>query len=58
MPKVSQYNKKQIERAARIYHTNTDAGISLGCRGGTFKKLCEKYDIESPLNRKARLSND
>ncbi len=40
-----------IERAARVYHSNSDACKALGIAGGTFGRLCRQYGIETPFAR-------
>ena len=46
--------KDWIERAARVYASNQDASKALGIAGGTFGRLCRKYDIETPFARHRR----
>ena len=46
--------KVRIERAARIYASNHDAGLALGIAPGSFGRLCRRYDIETPQARKRR----
>ena len=43
-----------LERAARVYASNQDASKALGIAGGTFGRLCRKYDIETPFARHRR----
>jgi len=52
----SKYTKEATERAARMYKTNAQAARALmGHSGGSsFKKLCERYGIETPAQRKKR----
>ncbi|NKB70719.1 MAG: hypothetical protein GKR89_26920 [Candidatus Latescibacteria bacterium] len=44
--------KERIERAARIYTSNRDAGIALGIAPGSFGRLCRWYGIETPQARR------
>ena len=46
--------KDRIERAARIYASNHDAGLALGIALGRFGRLCRRYGIETPHARKRR----
>jgi hypothetical protein len=46
--------REQVERVARIYKNNKDAGIALGIAMRSFARLCRKYDIETPYARKQR----
>jgi len=46
--------KDWIERAARVYASNQDASKALGIAGGTFGRLCRKYEIETPFARRRR----
>ncbi len=46
--------KNRIERAARIYASNHDAGMALGIAPGSFGRLCLRYGIETPQARKRR----
>ena len=46
--------KDRIERAARIYASNHDAGLALGIAPGRFGRLCRRYGIETPQARKRR----
>lgn len=43
-----------IERAARMYHTNRGAAVALGIHMETFARLCRKYGIEAPFERRVR----
>ena len=48
-------NRKQLERAARIYYTNKDAAEALGMAPIGFARRCEREGIESPAARSRRL---
>ena len=50
-------DKGRIERAARIYASNQDAGLALGIAPGSFGRLCRRYGIETPQARKRRRSS-
>jgi len=54
MPSIE---KGRIERAARIYASNQDAGLALGIAPGSFGRLCRRYGIETPQARKRRRSS-
>jgi hypothetical protein len=47
-------DKERIERAARIYACNHDAGLALGIAPGSFGRLCRRYDVETPQARRRR----
>lgn len=51
MPKIE---KERIERAARIYASNQDAGLALGIAPGSFGRLCRRYGVETPQARRQR----
>ena len=55
MPKIE---RDRIERAARIYANNQDAGLALGIAPGSFGRLCRRYGVETPKARKARRHQD
>ena len=46
--------RQQIERVARIYHSNEDAGRALGITMRSFSRLCRQYQIETPHARRRR----
>lgn len=50
-PRIS---RDQIERAARIYVSNQDAGMALGIAPGTFGRLCRRYGIPTPQERRRK----
>lgn len=53
MPYQSGFTKERIQRAARIYASNQDAGLALGISPGSFGRLCRRYGIDTPhLKRK------
>ncbi|MFT5088906.1 MAG: hypothetical protein ACI906_004996 [Candidatus Latescibacterota bacterium] len=51
---MSSIEKERIERAARIYASNHDAGLALGIAPGSFGRLCRRYGIETPQARRRR----
>ena len=51
-------NKERVERAARIYASNSDAGLALGIAPGSFGRLCRRYGIETPRGRRQRKRAD
>lgn len=53
MPSIE---RERIERAARIYKSNQDAGRALGIRPGSFGRLCRKYGIDTPGERRQKLN--
>ena len=46
--------REQIERVARIYHTNQDASRALGIALRSFSRLCKRYEVDTPYARKRR----
>lgn len=48
------FDKATIERAARMYPTNTEACDALGITLRSFGRLCRKYGVETPWARKRR----
>jgi hypothetical protein len=48
------FDRERIERAARIYASNQDAGLALGIAPGSFGRLCRRYGIETPQARRER----
>ena len=51
---MSAIERDRIERAARIYASNQDAGLALGIAPGSFGRLCRRYGIETPQARRKR----
>ena len=51
---MDQFDHDRIERAARIYRSNRDAGLALGIAPGSFGRLCRRYGIETPKARRQR----
>lgn len=47
-------DRERIERVARIYSNNHDAGRALGIRPSSFARLCRRWHIEQPAERKRR----
>ncbi len=47
-------DRDRIERAARIYASNNDAGQALGIHPQSFGRLCRRYAIETPQARQRR----
>ena len=51
---MQKINRESVERAARLYKTNTEASLALGMHPTAFGSACRKYDIETPGARKLR----
>lgn len=51
---MEQFDRERVERAARIYRSNRDAGLALGIAPGSFGRLCRRYGIETPQARGKR----
>ena len=47
-----------VERAARIYHSNSDASAALGIEMRSFGRLCRRYEVETPYARKRRRTRE
>ena len=47
-------SREEVERCARLYHTNKDAAEALGIRSDSFSALCRKYGLETPFKRRER----
>ena len=52
---MDKFDKNRIERAARIYASNRDAGVALGIAPGSFGRLCRRFGIETPQARRERM---
>ena len=46
--------KERLERIARIYKTNKDAGSAIGMHPGAFARLCRQHGIVTPYVRQRR----
>ena len=44
--------REQIERAARLYKSNKDASLALGITLQAFGRICKRYGIETPYERR------
>ena len=51
---MGKFDKVRVERAARIYASNRDAGQALGIAPGSFGRLCRRFGIETPKARRQR----
>lgn len=54
MPKGQKVTRNEVERAARVYRTNTDASHALEMAEKTFVELCHRYGIVTPAERENR----
>ena len=50
-------SRERIERAARIYRTNEQAAAALGITPTSFGRLCRRYEVLSPSDRRKRRKN-
>jgi len=41
-----------LERAARVYKTNSDAAAAVGLSARGFARACRRYGIETPFARR------
>ena len=51
---LERFDRDRIERAARIYASNRDAGLALGMAPSSFGRLCRRFGIETPQARRKR----
>ncbi|MBI4530154.1 MAG: hypothetical protein HY709_01415 [Candidatus Latescibacteria bacterium] len=49
---MSTISRERIERAARIYSTNDAASRALGVHVATFGRLCKRYGVVAPCERR------
>ncbi len=52
---MAKIGRERVERAARIYSSNQEAGQALGIVMQSFGRLCREYGIETPYARRRRL---
>ena len=52
---MAKIERERVERAARIYSSNKEAGAALGIVMQSFGRLCREYGIETPYARRLRL---
>lgn len=53
----SQFDRDRIERVARIYSSNKDAAAALGILPQSFQRLCKKYGVQTPIQRRKARAN-
>ena len=51
LPK-SEFTKDRVERVARMYNSTGAAANALGINPGSFNRLCRKYGIDTPKQRR------
>jgi len=51
---MERFDKSAVEGGSLGCSTNAAAGRALGIPSSSFKRLCELYEIESPVERKRR----
>ena len=51
MARGKKMSRNQLERAARIYRTNKEAGAALGISGVGFAIACKREGVETPAAR-------
>lgn len=49
------FTAAQLESAARHYHSTRYAAEALGIAAGSFVRLCRRFDIETPNDRRRRV---
>jgi len=47
-------SRERVERASRIYNTVEDAALAMGISGTTFRRLCERFNIDTPAERRRK----
>ena len=52
MSSQTAYPPERIERAARMYHRTRDAAAALGIAPSSFSRLCRRYGIATPGQRR------
>ena len=52
MSSQTAYPPERIEKAARIYRTTGDAAAALGIAPSSFGRLCRRYGIATPGQRR------
>ena len=52
MSSQTAYPPERIEKAARIYRTTGDAARALGIAPSSFGRLCRRYGIATPGQRR------
>lgn len=51
---MERISRERVERVARIYASNKEASQALGVTPWTFGRLCRRYGVESPYERRRR----
>lgn len=46
------FDRDTIERAARMYKSNQDACVALGITLRGFGRLCRKYEVKTPYEKR------
>ena len=54
MTMQERFDKERVERAARIYASNQDAAAALGIQPGSFGRMCRRFGITPPKQRRQR----
>ena len=52
MSKETAFPRERIEKAVRIYRTTGDAAAALGIAPSSFGRLCRRYGIQTPNQRR------
>jgi hypothetical protein len=48
----SEFDHDRLDRCARMYPDNVSAGVALGIHASSFGRLCRKFGVETPDQRK------
>ncbi|NKB68249.1 MAG: hypothetical protein GKR89_14400 [Candidatus Latescibacteria bacterium] len=51
---MEKIERRTVERAARLYKSNSEAAAALGVAMRSFGRMCKAYGIETPWGRKRR----
>ena len=54
MSSQTAFPRERIEYAVRIYHSTGAAAAALGIAPSSFGRLCRRYGIETPNQRRKR----
>ena len=54
MSSKTEFDRDRVARVARIYNSNLAAARALRIERSSFSRLCRRYDIETPNERRER----
>ena len=50
--------RKQVERCSRMYKTNKFAADAMGVSTGSFSRMCLRFNVESPNQKRDRIATE